>query len=79
MGPLMPYENHDPGFDIGVARLKTTRNRNVRLLNAAPIEPITPAVWPFSEPPAPITVYETVIVELDRIECAVWQNERWAA
>lgn len=42
-----------------------------------------PGVWPFSDPWEPATVYERVVLELDRLEGQAWRAEpdhyRWAA
>ena len=46
-----------------------------RAMTGASVTPIMPAVWPFSEPQEPVTVYERVIRELDRAEGDLWRNE----
>lgn len=79
----MPYEQYSIGMVLEVERFKHGRNHNVGPMTGASVTPIMPAVWPFSEPQEPVTVYERVIRELDRAEGDLWRNEPsyygWAA
>ncbi len=79
----MPYEQNSIGMVLEVERFKHGRNHNVGPMTGASVTPILAAVWPFSGPQEPVTVYERVIRELDRVEGDLWRNEpsfyRWAA